>query len=120
MTVALFLRMTSPLDATILAPMNEAGIPALEDAIRHTHGCESTWLHSVPVVETFEGATVWDGEVQVFHLTGHPTTTRAYAWSLRTTGTKRRFFAVLHAPPVDSAVAAVRAAIVADPKGQRN
>lgn len=46
--------------------------------------------------------------MHVFELTGHPTATRAYAWS------KRRFFAVLHQPPVDSPQAAVRAAIVAE------
>ena len=46
---------------------------------------------------------------------GHPRATRAYAWSSPIEGsTKRRFFAVLHIPPVTSAVEAVRAAIVAE------
>ena len=45
----------------------------------------------------------------------HPTATRTYAWSSAIEGsTKRRFFAVLHQPPVDSPQAAVRAAIVAE------
>jgi hypothetical protein len=36
--------------------------------------------------------------VQVFDLAGHPTATRAYAWSSPIEGsTKRRFFAVLQA-----------------------
>ena len=35
-------------------------------------------------------------------------------------GTRRRFFAVLHMPPVDSPVAAVRVSIVADAKKARN
>jgi hypothetical protein len=50
-------------------------------------------------------------------MTGHPTATRAYAWSSPIEGsTKQRFFAVLHQPPVDSPQAAVRAAIVAEHK----
>jgi len=94
--------------------MDPAGLPALVDAIRHMHGCEATFVESVPVREAFQGATVWDGEVQVFDLRGHPTAKRAYAWSHATEGVKRRFYAVLHAPPVDSPLAAVRASIVAD------
>ena len=94
--------------------MDPAGLPALVDAIKHMHGCAATFVESVPVRETFNGATVWEGEVQVFELRGHPTAKRAYAWSHATEGAKRRFYAVLHAPPVDSPVAAVRASIVAD------
>ena len=53
-------------------------------------------------------------------LAGHPTATRAYAWSSPIEGsTKRRFFAVLHTARVDSPLEAVRAAIVAEQKGQR-
>src|SRR5205823_6677380 len=79
------------------------------------HGGIATSAQSVPVRETFEGETVWEGVVHVFDLAGHPTATRAYAWSSPTEGsTKRRFFAVLHQPPVDSPQAAVQAAIVAE------
>lgn len=94
--------------------MDPAGLPALVEAIRHMHGCMAMHVESVPVRETFNGAVVWEGEVQVFELHDHPTAKRAYAWSHATEGTKRRFYAVLHIPPVDSPVAAVRASIVAD------
>jgi hypothetical protein len=41
-----------------------AGIPALQDAIRHLHGVESRWVESVPVHEvTPTGATVWQASV---------------------------------------------------------
>ncbi len=93
--------------------MDPAGIDALHDAIRHLHGCESAFVESVPVTETFKGETVWDGEVQVFDLTGHPTAARVYAWSYATEGTKRKFVAVLHAGPVTDAITAVRASIAA-------
>jgi len=94
--------------------MDDAGLPALIEAIRHMHGCEAAWVESVPVKEVFQGATVWEGEVQVFDLVRHPKSPRCYAWSHVTTGTKRRFYAVLHVPPVDSPHTAVKASIVAD------
>ena len=100
--------------------MDPAGLPALQDAIRDMHGCESTWLSSVPVVESFEGAVAWDGEVQVFALKDHPTAKRCYAWSISAwPKERRRFFAILHAPPIDGPIAAVRSAIVADAKSKR-
>lgn len=94
--------------------MDPAGTPALQEAIHHLHGCASEFLESVPVKEAFQGKVVWDGEVQVFRLKGHRTSDRCYAWSHSTDGSRRRFLAVLHAPPVDSPRAAVQAAIVAD------
>jgi hypothetical protein len=99
--------------------MDPAGLPALVDAIRHLHGADATWIESVTICETFNQATVWEGEVQVFDLRGHPTAKRAYAWSHATEGTKRRFYAVLHEGPVDSPVKAVRASIVADVKSKK-
>jgi hypothetical protein len=78
------------------------------------HGCEATWVESVPVTETSGGETVWDGEVQVFQIQGHRGAQRAYAWSHATEGTTRRFVAVLGVGPVQDAVSAVRASIVAE------
>jgi hypothetical protein len=97
-----------------------AGIPALQEAIRHMHGCEARWLEEVEVDETFEGARVWRGPIQVFQLVGHPKAERCYAWSEASTGKRRRFFAALHVPPVDSAVAALRVSIVADVRKGRS
>ena len=91
-----------------------AGIPALPDAIRHLHGCEAIHVTTVPLHETHDGKTVWEGDVEVFQLVGHPTAARAYAWSEATTGTKRRLFAVLHGLLVDSPAKAVQASIFAD------
>ena len=82
-------------------------------AIRDLHGCDAVWVESVPVTETFQGLTAWEGTVEVFDLEGHPSATRAYAWSHAVDGSeKRRYVAVLHQGPVDSAEATVRAAIV--------
>jgi hypothetical protein len=99
--------------------MDPAGLPALLDAIRHLHGLEAKWIESVPVRELHEGRVVWDGEVQVFEVR-HPKASRVYAWSHETEGGRRRFHAVLGVPPVDSAVEAVRVAVVSEFKAAQS
>jgi len=98
--------------------MSEVSVEVLKEAIHNLHGCDATWVESVPVKEAFEGQTVWEGTVQVFDLIGHPEATRCYAWShvVGESG-KRRFVAVLHQGPVDSPQAAVRAAIIQELRG---
>jgi hypothetical protein len=91
--------------------MDEAGLPALQDAIQHLHGLRSEWVESVPVRETFKGDLVWEGEVQVFAVE-HEKASRAYAWSHASgPAGRRKFFVVLGVPPVDSALKAVQASI---------
>lgn len=83
--------------------------------IKSQHGGKVTFVQAVPVTESFQGKVVWEGTVHVFDLTGNPKATRAYAWSSPIEGSdKRRFFAVLHVPPITSPQDAVRAAIVAE------
>jgi hypothetical protein len=91
-----------------------AHIQELKDAIRHLHGVEATHIESVPVKETFQGKTVWEGIVEVFELRGHPKAPKVYAWAHDTDDPKkpRRHVTVLHIAPVTSAVLAVRAAII--------
>jgi hypothetical protein len=97
--------------------MPEVEADQLKQAVEQMHGGSATLAQSVPVRETFEGKPVWEGVVDVFDLTGHPTATRAYAWSSPIEGsTKRRFFAVLHTARISSPLEAVRAAIVAEHK----
>lgn len=80
------------------------------------HGCDANYVESVPVHETYQGETVWDGTVEVFDLIGHPKAKRAYAWAHETDAGGKRYVAVLELPPVDSAINAVRAAIVEEVK----
>jgi hypothetical protein len=89
-------------------------IETLKEVIRRLHGVESTHIETVPVKETFEGKTVWEGDVEVFDLRGHPQASRIYAWSHETDDpdNPKRHVTVLHVGPINSAVAAVRAAIV--------
>jgi hypothetical protein len=93
----------------------DVSIDELREAVEHMHGVPASYLETVEVEERFGGELVWHGFVKTFALAGHPSgATRAYAWSYLTEGTRRRFMAVLGVPPVDSAVMAVRASIMAD------
>ncbi len=92
-------------------------IARVQTAIQHLHNCAATYRETVPVHEVFRGQTVWKGNVEVFDLSGHPQAKRAYGWSHPDKGgTDERFVAVLEIPPVESAVTAVRAAIITDSK----
>ncbi len=89
--------------------MNELSIEGFQHAIRQTHGVKSQLLTREPVVEKFQGETVWEGVVLVFALKGHPTSHLCYAWEV-----DGQVTTVLHTGPVDSPVKAVRASIIAD------
>ncbi len=93
--------------------MNELPIPTFQKAIQATHGCRSELRERVRVSEEYRGETVWEGDVLVFDLIGHPTTLTCYAWSV-----DQHVTAVLYEGPVDSPQAAVRAAIVEEHKNQ--
>ena len=85
--------------------MTEVNPVELKRAVESQHVCTATLAQTVPVKETFGGKTVWEGIVHVFTLTGHPRANLAYAWSSPIEGSdKRRFFAVLHQPPITSPV----------------
>ncbi len=86
----------------------------LKHVIWKLHGAEATHRESVPVTETFQGKTMWDGIVEVFDLHGHPKTDTAYAWSHDTDDptNPKRHVTVLHIHPALSPLAAVRVAIM--------
>jgi hypothetical protein len=87
----------------------------LKTAIEKMHDCSASFTEDVIVKEMFGADVVWEGVVSIFDLKGHPTASRAYAWSSPIEGSaRRRFYAVLHVPPVDSPEKAVRASIIQD------
>ena len=94
-------------------------IDELADVIRKLHGSEATHVETVPVKETFQGQTVWEGDVEVFDVAGHPRAKRAYAWSVDEGTPQERFTAVLEIPPVKSAQDAVKVSIVAELKREK-
>ena len=95
--------------------MNEISLEAFQDAILETHGVKARLLGRERVDEYFEGQPVWQGEVLVFTLKGHPTASWCYAWEVDGTVT-----AVLHTGPVNSPARAVRASILASALDEPN
>lgn len=90
-----------------------AELAMLQKAILDLHGARAEHVASVPVTETFNGETVWDGVVEVFALPEHAAG-RAYAWRHEADSGGWRYVAVLHKPPVDTPLKAVQAALVAE------
>jgi protein-arginine kinase activator protein McsA len=84
----------------------------LQSVIRRVHGVDSQHVESIPVKETHQGRTVWEGVVEVFDLIGHPKAHRAYAWAHDGKHPKESSVAVLHLGKITSAAEAVRAALI--------
>lgn len=83
----------------------------IRDAFRRMYSLDCTYLETVPVKEVFQGRTVWEGEVEVFAVHGHPKAVKAYGWSFEDGENGTRYVCVLEVPPVNSAASAVRVAI---------
>lgn len=97
-------------------------IEELQDVIRKLHGSFSTHVETVPVVETFNDETVWEGNVEVFDLHDNPKATRIYAWSHDTDdpSNPKRHVTVLHLPPAITPRKAVQVSIASDYREQAN
>jgi hypothetical protein len=96
-------------------------IAEIQAAILNVHGCNATYVETVPVTETFQGQTLWEGEVEVFETSDHPKAKRIYAWG-HATGDEdqgRRYVCVLELPPVDSPQTAVKVAVASEIKNAR-
>jgi hypothetical protein len=90
-------------------------IERLQSAIRRLNHCESKYVASVTISEsflTFQKQKLWEGEVAIFEIFGHSTAQRAYAWSHKVES-ETRYVVVLEVPPVRSPETAVQAAIAA-------
>jgi len=85
----------------------------LQKAILHLHQANAIWTETVSVREVLKGRIIWDGQVEVFRLSGHPKAKRCFAWSHKDgpQDSQDKFVAVLEIPPVKSAQDAVRVAI---------
>lgn len=88
--------------------MNKISVQKFTSSIIGLHGATAELVGRERVHETFEGETVWEGEVLVFQLLDHPEADRCYAWEV-----DGQVTAVLGVGPVKSASDAVRASILA-------
>jgi hypothetical protein len=94
--------------------MKEGCLDHLKNVVESEHGGTATLVGLVPVRETLERQTVWEGIVHVFDLDGNPKATRAYAWTSLQSDGKRRYSVVLRVPPIVSAGDAVTAVMAAE------
>lgn len=100
---------------------HEDYIEELKAAILNVHGATATHVETVPVTEEFQGETVWQGEVEVFTIRGHPKAKRAYGWGFVVNENQgRKYVAVLELPPVNSPLTAVQAAIMSEIKNGKS
>jgi hypothetical protein len=87
---------------------NKEYIERLQQVIFHLYKVDSEWFGTVPVREEFGGKTLWEGNVEVFLLHGHPKAKRCYGW---TYGDPEEFIIILELPPVTDAQSAVKVGV---------
>lgn len=95
----------------------------LKGVIEQLHGAQATHVETVPVKETFEGETIWEGEVEVFDIADHPLASRVFAWAYDREDEDKptQHVTVLQIPPATTPENAVRASIVSQYRNeQRN
>lgn len=95
---------------------NKRYIERLQQVIHQLHGTDSKHIESVHVLETYQGETAWEGDVEVFELVNHPKAKRCYGW---TYGEPEEFITILELPPVDSAQSAVKVGVSYQAKKNR-
>ena len=84
-------------------------IRSLQDYILRKHGCRSIHFQTVPLKETFHGRVIFDGNVEVFTLIGHPQAARVFAWCHDHDDDCAAFLAI---PPITTARDAMRQHII--------
>jgi hypothetical protein len=93
-------------------------IESLRKVFRELHHCDARHVETIPVIERFEDKIVWEGEVEVFDLIGHPRASTGYAWADdKDKGSGP--VCLLELPPVISPETAVQAAIAGKLKEQK-
>ncbi len=90
--------------------MNE-DLPCLQEAIRHSQGCDSSFLQSETIQESTNGLTIWEGEVHTFQIKHPSGADKCYAWAESNTP-GAEITTVLGTEPITSAKKAVQAALV--------
>ena len=90
-------------------------LDTLEAAILIKHKCKATHRETVFVLEsTKDNEIVWEGNVEVFVLTGHAKAKICYAWQHADENGHLKIFTVLENQFIDSARKALQAAIFID------
>lgn len=83
----------------------------LSDAIDAMHECSCTYFGKEHIKEEHEGETVWEGDVEIFQLEGHPKAKVAYGWAWEDDQGEIQYIGILGVSPIVTASDAVKAAI---------
>jgi hypothetical protein len=94
---------------TSLVPTPPARIEDLKRLVERRCEVTAAYAYTVPVRHLL-GTGVWEGPVHVFILKGHPTATRAFAWTLA--GHTPEHHVALESRAVPEAAEAVRLALL--------
>ena len=86
-------------------------IDNLSKAITAMHGCRCSHFGTEKIKEQHDGKDVWEGDVEIFQLKGHPDAKVAYGWGWTDSSNEIQYIGILHVPPIESAADAVKAAI---------
>jgi hypothetical protein len=89
----------------------------LARVIEATHGLHAIHLETKRVKDVFDGEVAWEGEVEIFAVTGHAVAKQCFAWGFRREGGQGwDMTTILSVPPVTTPELAVKAAIAAHAK----
>jgi hypothetical protein len=89
-------------------------LAVLQEAVQNAQKCAAVHFETVPVRETIDGRIIWQGNVEVFNLTGHGQAKRCYAWLHTEDGQHLQFITILETAVVNSPQKAVQSAIFFD------
>lgn len=103
-------------EAALVIANDTGRVRGLRDAIHVTLGCGLHYMESTAVSEIFEGTVVWQGQVDVFALVGHPRADKVFAWLAEAEGSSDVIYVVtvLELPPVVSVNTAVEIVLLGD------
>ena len=98
---------------------DDVSLDELSEAVEHMHGVRASRMcRRLP--SRFEGKPVWQGERESVRARVAPERDASVRVELRTEGTKRKFVAILGAPPLTDAVTAVRAYAMSATRTKQN
>ena len=86
-------------------------IENLGKAIAAMHECRCEHFGTEHVREKHDGQLIWEGDVEIFQLDGHPEAKIAYGWGWRGEDGSVDYIGILSLPPIKSAKESVQAAL---------
>lgn len=84
----------------------------LSEAIQAIHECRCSHFGTEHIREEHEGQLVWEGDVEIFQLEGHPDAKIAYGWGWDDGNGGVDYIGILKVAPIETAHDALKAAII--------